>query len=969
MGWERNEPRLTTKRLEGAKLVQIAIRLLRACAVFYTMLLGLACASEAAAVERPLEIGSVVTAPYSRGSVSGGAQLGFFITMGGPQAEFSPSLSTPSGLVVEELSSDSPAAKAELQPGDRIISFDGKALASPAAFDALQQNTFGEKDVWLEVRRGEQSLKMTMPIGKLGMEVRPEFPAGALKLYQDGKLSLKAGNIKEAAAYFQAAASLAHEAWLYNRAGEILENRQLWKDAEDAHSAAWELLKDGSDAADKSRTLAALGWCHENQDDLTAAARSYEQARQVDMAAGNEMWVAEDLQTLGALAHTRGDFPAAQDDYNRALAIWERLRPNSSDVGEGLDWLTGFAKGLGDLPAAQDYATRSLAIAEHLHPGSASVADRFRGLGTVTSLRGDSLATQYYYSQSLAILERLQPNSRIVAIMLRDLARAAFARGDYEAAQHYLLRCLEINEMVVPHSFAVAEALDELSLNAAELGDFPAAQNYQKRALAIQERLAPNSPSYAATLNKLGRVACYRHDLASAEDYENRALAIQQRLAPNSSDAGNSLNELGHIAFERGDLLAARQFYDRALQIFEQSAPDSVQLVGDVADLGILNLRERRFSEARSLFERAVHVLESQRGRIGSPEARAFLVAEFKAAYEGLIQSSVALNDWPSAFGASERARARSLLDLLTEGRVDLRQGVDPVLLARERQLQESLNAKAEAQSKLLIGKHSEREAGAAAKEMDAVTTEYHEVEASIRAVSPRYAALTRPQPAGGIQNIPFPQLGPLTIAGGAAFWYAWAMVALAAWLATNLLRGQSGWAFEAIRNDELAAEAIGVPTRRYKIAAFTFAGGLAGFAGSFYSAYLGTIDPSAVGVSLSIDFLLMVVLGGAGGVAGAIMGATLIGVANVYGHELENWRPVIYGVLVIVVVVFFPNGLAGLVRRPRRRTGARVNGAAALARTQLSAPSAPAQAASPPAGLRSKTSRRRSAGWWRSTA
>ena len=63
VGRERNEPRLTTKRLEGAKLVQIAIRLLRACVVFYTMLLGLACAIEAAAVERPLEIGEVVTAP------------------------------------------------------------------------------------------------------------------------------------------------------------------------------------------------------------------------------------------------------------------------------------------------------------------------------------------------------------------------------------------------------------------------------------------------------------------------------------------------------------------------------------------------------------------------------------------------------------------------------------------------------------------------------------------------------------------------------------------------------------------------------------------------------------------------------------------------------------------------------------------------------------------------------------------
>jgi branched-chain amino acid transport system permease protein len=200
---------------------------------------------------------------------------------------------------------------------------------------------------------------------------------------------------------------------------------------------------------------------------------------------------------------------------------------------------------------------------------------------------------------------------------------------------------------------------------------------------------------------------------------------------------------------------------------------------------------------------------------------------------------------------------------------------------------------------------------------------------------------------AGGIQSIPFPQFGPVTVAGGLAFWYAWAMVALAAWLAGNLLRGQSGWAFEAIRNDELAAEAIGVPTRRYKIAAFTFAGGLAGFAGTFYSAYLGTLDPSAVGVQLSIDFLLMVVLGGAGGVTGAILGASLIGVANVYGHQLENWRPVMYGALVIVVVVFFPNGIAGLLRRKARRTSAEAGAAGTLARTQAPAqPAAPAEPA-----------------------
>ncbi len=173
---------------------------------------------------------------------------------------------------------------------------------------------------------------------------------------------------------------------------------------------------------------------------------------------------------------------------------------------------------------------------------------------------------------------------------------------------------------------------------------------------------------------------------------------------------------------------------------------------------------------------------------------------------------------------------------------------------------------------------------------------------------------------AGGIQNIPFAQFGAVPISGGAAFWYAWAMVALAALLSTNLLNGRTGRAFEAIRNDELAAEVLGVPTRRMKILAFAYAGALAGFAGSFYASYLGLIDPGAVGVSLSIDLLLMVVLGGAGGVSGAIVGATIIGISNLYGHNLENWRPVIYGVLVIAIVIFFPRGLIGFVHFPKPR-------------------------------------------------
>jgi len=160
---------------------------------------------------------------------------------------------------------------------------------------------------------------------------------------------------------------------------------------------------------------------------------------------------------------------------------------------------------------------------------------------------------------------------------------------------------------------------------------------------------------------------------------------------------------------------------------------------------------------------------------------------------------------------------------------------------------------------------------------------------------------------ASGISSIPYAQLGSLTLSGYAAYWFAWTVALLAALLTLNLLRGRSGRAFETIRNDELAADVIGVPTRRYTIFAFAYAGALAGLAGTIYAAFLGLIVPEAVGVPLSIDFLLMVVLGGQGGVSGALIGAALIGFLDISGHAYENWREVAYGVLVILVVIAAP--------------------------------------------------------------
>ena len=100
-----------------------------------------------------------------------------------------------------------------------------------------------------------------------------------------------------------------------------------------------------------------------------------------------------------------------------------------------------------------------------------------------------------------------------------------------------------------------------------------------------------------------------------------------------------------------------------------------------------------------------------------------------------------------AALQAAERARARSLLELLAESRADIRQGVDAQLLERERSLQQQINVKAQQQIKLLGGKPTAEQAGKIKKELDNLNTEYQQIEARIRQTSPRYAALTQPQP------------------------------------------------------------------------------------------------------------------------------------------------------------------------------------------------------------------------------
>src|SRR6266511_3832437 len=267
-------------------------------------------------------------------------------------------------------------------------------------------------------------------------------------------------------------------------------------------------------------------------------------------------------------------------------------------------------------------------------------------------------------------------------------------------------------------------------------------------------RAAGDRRGEATTLHSIGEVYRALGETGKALEKFNEALSLRRAVGDRRGEA-QTLNSIGAVYRSLGETGKALEIYNEALPLF--------QLIGErtgeaVALLGIARVEQQRgnLTQARQTSEQAVSMIESLRVDIAGQALRTSFFAlrqEFYQFYIDVLMRMHSQNPAAAfdslALETSERARARSLLELLTESRADLRQGVDGSLLERERSLRQLLQAKAAAQFDLLNRKHTPAQAEAFAKEIDSITTEHEELRAQIRERSPRYAALTQPQPLG----------------------------------------------------------------------------------------------------------------------------------------------------------------------------------------------------------------------------
>jgi branched-chain amino acid transport system permease protein len=165
-------------------------------------------------------------------------------------------------------------------------------------------------------------------------------------------------------------------------------------------------------------------------------------------------------------------------------------------------------------------------------------------------------------------------------------------------------------------------------------------------------------------------------------------------------------------------------------------------------------------------------------------------------------------------------------------------------------------------------------------------------------------------QGATGITSIP----RPAGIDSPVAFYVLAAVLLVLALVAVwRLATSRIGWVFRSLRQSEDLAASIGIDVARFRVIAFAFSCALGGVAGSFFAAFHQNIYPASYSVQDSINFMLYCFLGGLDFVLGPIVGAFLLVIAFELLGELQRYQALLYGILMIAVMLFLPNGILSL--------------------------------------------------------
>jgi len=173
--------------------------------------------------------------------------------------------------------------------------------------------------------------------------------------------------------------------------------------------------------------------------------------------------------------------------------------------------------------------------------------------------------------------------------------------------------------------------------------------------------------------------------------------------------------------------------------------------------------------------------------------------------------------------------------------------------------------------------------------------------------------------------RVPAARIGPWALTTDTSRYYVVVTVAALLILAArNITRTRTGRALLAVRESEIAAQASGVHLAAYKTLAFVVSAFYTGVAGGLFALVVGFLSPDSFDVFLSVDFVAMIIVGGLGSILGSVMGAAVITTLNDSLAGFQSYRPLVFGAILIVSMLFMPGGIASALHKIQPRQGDR---------------------------------------------
>lgn len=502
-------------------------------------------------------------------------------------------------------------------------------------------------------------------------------------------------------------------------------------------------------AAERSYFVAAQLQGERTGESRRKAIEQYGETLRLMREARDRRGEAMTLTNMATIYNVVSEQQKALDHLSQALIVWREIGDRH------LEALTRLINArilytVGEPQKALESCSLALPVMREVGDQSGE-AGTFTQIGTAYRSLGEPQKALDHFAQALP-LWRAVGDRRNEATVLNNMGTVYYLLGESQKAFNHF-------QLVLP----LARAIGDWRLEAVTLINMGNIYNFlEKPDQALEHldqalKLARDNKDTrieAAALTHTGTAYSFLKQHAKAVEYLERALQLRVAVSDRQGEA-TTLNHLGRAFAYGREPKKAFESYDKALRLWRVVGDRN----GEVAALyGMARAESERddLLQASQRTEAALAIINTLRTKVASLNLRASYFASVQDLYKLHIDLLMRLHRSQPTSGfdvaalkAYEQARARSLIDMLAEASADIRQGVDPNLLARERSLQQMLNAEAERQTRLFGGQHTEASASAVRRKIEDMLTQLLAIEAELKARSPRYAALTLPAPLG----------------------------------------------------------------------------------------------------------------------------------------------------------------------------------------------------------------------------